>query len=199
MEISPDKNLKNKFYHMMHYYIFMIKFGPLRHFSSLRAEDKHRLGKLIADSIHNRQNLTLSISIREQLLLHYYFVNNLNLHDFTYFENIIPGIFKRKCEKTSWIKLNGTKYESNMVVLVNFKDGIPSFGKIIHIFLSNCNIGFLCLQLNTPYFDRHYYGHRVVESTNTYCFINYSDMFHYSPSAISTVAGEFYIVSTYDY
>ena len=216
MEISPDKNLKNKFHHMIHYYNFMLKFGPLRHFSSLRGEAKHRLGKLIADSVSNQQNLTLSISIREQLLLHYYFLNNLNfqerfecaltsivsfaeLHDFTYFKNVIPEIFKKNCEKTSWITLNGTKYEPNMVLLVDIKDGIPSFGKIIHIFIHNRNIGFLCLQLETLYFDRHYYGHRVVELINTYCFINYLDMVHYSPCAISTVAGEFYVVSSYDY
>lgn len=216
MEISPNKNLKNKFHHMIHYHTFMSKFGPLRHLSSMKGEARHRIGKLIADSIHNQQNLTLSISIREQLLLHYYLLNNLNLKerfecalpssvtlqelaDFNHFGNLIPENFKEVCEMTSWIKLNGTKYEPNMVLFIGIKDGTPCFGKIIYIFLNNCEVAFLCLRLETLYFDRHYYGHRVVETDDTYCFINYSDMYHYSPTAISTVAGEFYIVSTYDY
>lgn len=216
IDISPDKKLKNKFHHMIHYHTFMSKFGPLRHLSSIRGEARHRLGKLIADSVHNQQNLTLSISIREQLLLHYYLLNDLNLKkrfecalpssvtfseltDFDYFKYIIPENFNENCEMTSWINLNGTKYKPNMVLFVDIKDGVPRFGRIVYIFLTNCKVGFLCRQLETLYFDRHYYGHRVVESNDTYCFINYSDMVHYSPTAISTVAGEFFVVSSYDY
>jgi len=64
-------NLKPKHHHMVHYPLIISKSGPLSHHWCMRFEAKHKELKETANSITSRKNITLTLSLKQQLQLAY--------------------------------------------------------------------------------------------------------------------------------
>lgn len=61
--------LKPKFHFLVHYSSMIKKCGPVSHTWSMRYEAKHRILKIAARSSFNRQNICLTVAIKQQLQL----------------------------------------------------------------------------------------------------------------------------------
>lgn len=84
-----------------------------------------------------------------------------NIEYFVDFKNILPyESFNYKC--VSWVKVNGSFYKPNMIIIINKKD--CKFAKIKYVVKSeSCDILFICKNLKTVQFNVHFYAYEVTE------------------------------------
>jgi len=71
LHLFRGTSLKPKHHHMVHYPFIIKNSGPLSLFWSMRFEAKHRELKETAHSITSRKNITLTISMKQQLKYSY--------------------------------------------------------------------------------------------------------------------------------
>ena len=61
------------------------------------------------------------------------------------------------------VKVDGTVYRNNMVLLCHFEDGMPVFGEIKHIIMIHSKeVLFIMLPLIAEYLERHYHAFKVL-------------------------------------
>jgi len=203
--------LKPKHHFLLHYPRMMKRFGPLKYLSRIRYEAKHKQLKDNSKVVTSRKKPAFTFALKHQLSMSYRFLikegfsNRLcwgrildeklnSLREYEYFKSVLPQHITNKCISTSWVKVNGTVYYTNDVIIINSNDNDLTFGKIKYIIIHESrNISFLYLRLNTLGVHRHYYAFEITE-TNKWGFISLKNIIHYSPTKLYIMAnGKRYI------
>lgn len=174
-------DLKYKFHNMLHFANLMKKNGPLVHFWSMRYESKHRDVRQAAISTTCKKNLLRTVCIKSQLRLAYLKISGnldfcvssistkkqLSQYEKTmYFPSDIDAVvfeFKR-------IEHREKQYEINMIVVVEMEEcALPTFAKIVNIYVKNGEVFLLLEYFTTLFFDDHCYGYKCIKNNVKNC------------------------------
>lgn len=204
-----SETLKPKHHLLLHYARMMKRFGPLKYFSCIRYEAKHKQLKDNSKVITSRKKPAFTLALKHQLNMSYRFLlkkgfsnrlycgpvldkNLSSLRDYSHLKNILPPHIVNESISTSWVKVNGITYHINAIIIVDSND--LTFGQIKYIIIHESqNICFLYHRLITLGMHRHYYAFEVTE-TNTWGFISFEDINKYSPTKLYIMAdGKRYI------
>lgn len=208
-------NLKPKHHHMVHYPFIIKNSGPLSLFWSMRFEAKHRELKETANSITSRKNITLTLSMKQQLKYSYkllaadtnLYTSNIKTGPIISLSNELIQLYILKTiflsEKVhfsgddvifvSWVSIKGILYNcKNMSVVLNLCEEynymLPSFGLIQSICITNLNKPFaICKKFNTQYFDEHFQAFNVMSTQNLIC-ISLTNLQNIYPSHLCTIS-----------
>ncbi|KAE9525990.1 hypothetical protein AGLY_013932 [Aphis glycines] len=138
-------NLKPKHHHMVHYPLIISQSGPLSHHWCMRFEAKHKKLKETANYITSKKNITLTLSLKQQLQLAYRLLATTNN---MYSINIYIYIYC-PCQNYFFHGLVLSLCQEHNSML-------PLFGLIKSVFVNEMNKPFaICNQFNTLYFDEH--------------------------------------------
>jgi hypothetical protein len=145
--LFPGKKFKPKHHYVEHYPELIAEFGPLLFMWTMRFEAKHSYCKRVVQESHNFKNILKTIAEKHQLMIAYH----LSSHSFFSTEVFVPesaevslSMLNNKCRQAvhdlyaeadsinvvSYVKINGTKYCSAMVVVVGRAYGLPLFAEI---------------------------------------------------------------------
>lgn len=123
-------NLKPKFHHLIHYHKILGMSGPLCHFWSMRAEQKHRKSKLTANVSCSFKNIFQTLMFKSQLRMSYLIQNSRSSHDEKYgplcqlpsnlCNQHFPSYDKNSLFYTSWNNYLGTLYKPHFVVILRW-------------------------------------------------------------------------------
>lgn len=73
--------------------------------------------------------------------------------------------------RPNWVVLNGIKYQSGTVILVNVEKDFPEFAQISSIFtINNDKTMVHCQMLATQSFELHYNSYHVIKANSTRSF-----------------------------
>lgn len=185
-----NDHLKPKFHFLTHYPSFLMKYGPIVNFWSMRFEAKHRLSKIAARASCNRRNITLTLANKHQMQLNEVFLKG-HLNETIKFG---PGrdISIEKCteikialnlspedtlKRVAWVKVNGTDYRPKTILTEDIYD----LGDIRFMILKNIYINstkkaiFECALFNTLEYDDHFQCYEVdipIHEKKKYIFHN---------------------------
>lgn len=178
-----ENNLTTKFHLMTHYYFIIKQIGPIRHFSAVRLEGKHRVLKKLAVTSNNFKNVCFTLSKRHQIAFAYRCLSQRGI-----VENTIEdcgksvrkpvgdiGIRKLKIyfpdistevTVTSKIRVNGVEFAIGRAIYLgmpsgNCKDTFPRFFQIMAILLHQENVYFVGYTIQPLRFDRHLQAYMV--------------------------------------
>lgn len=182
------EDMQPKFHYFVHYGRLIRLLGPVFHFSSFRGEAKHRDIKNYTNSISSRRNLPLSAAKKHQLSMCFRFISSqpllhemecgpggtLNLDEhylYPRFKSSVPHLkLNDKCERVSWVDFQGTRYEPQMVLILNANDAVMfTFGKILDVIICDDHPLFVCNVLKNIGFCDHVGGFEVVRSSKFIC------------------------------
>lgn len=190
--------LKPKHHNLVHYPTIMMNSGPLNNTSSLRYESKHREGKLSANVVSSRTNITKTLAIKHQLKICHRFLSmagfqnmkaetNDSLQDIssllctfvTGFQfNELPT-FKHfyLCKK---LVIGNTIYKKDDTIIIEHKV-LPVFGNISFI-LKNTEgkYCFIFKQIKIINFTEHFFAYEVQVSE----VLNYTLNIDYFPHVV---------------
>lgn len=177
-----NENLKPKHHNLLHYPRIMLKFGPLKHFATIRFEAKHRDVTTVAKNNRSRLNPAHSIALKIQLnqcsrfLAEDGFTDRLitapkemtkltDLNDYTKFEIYLLDDKKDCSVYSSWVNMNGTIYKVNSLIKIKLVDqNLPYFYKIKYIIVDKFNhVFFLVLKFHTKKFIEHLQAFEIDE------------------------------------
>ncbi|KYQ54177.1 hypothetical protein ALC60_13453 [Trachymyrmex zeteki] len=186
------KTLKSKHHFMVHYPRIMNLIGPIIHIWSMRLEGKHRsVIKKVANNMSCRKNLPLSIAKRYALtccarfLTRRGFTNDVKYHpkerrlvnceNFEMFQNILFNGLEQSLAVEEAV-ICGTCYKSNMILVINYEENLPIFGKLCWIVrpqnMQELYPFFLLSGLQTVGFNEHLHSYKI-KSTPEWFLIEY--------------------------
>lgn len=194
-EFSP------KFHLSLHYGHVMRLMGPIKYYSAMRPEGRHRFAKQSANATTSRINPTFTLAVKNQQELSQRLFQNKGLsHDLSWsskskliteskdynnFKSLIPSPFSAESVAVTWVKINGTLYETNMCVTL--ERGV--FGRIHEILLDNQdsdhNALFIYKKLESISFSEHLQAYQV-EQSNIWSCINQKHLTNYKPLVVHT-------------
>lgn len=173
-----DSNLTPKYHFLLHYPRAMKKLGPLRYFSCMSFEARHKSFKRTANTSTSRANPAHTLALKNQLNLCHRFLTNESLKDcvtfgvkssvqmtslqgFSFFRSVIPGAMSNVVI-TTWVKWNDTRYKPSMLIYTNLNSDWPQFGKIEYIFVDENNkITLLIREQETVALLNHYQAYEI--------------------------------------
>ncbi|KYM95062.1 hypothetical protein ALC62_14308 [Cyphomyrmex costatus] len=197
------KTLKPKHHFMVHYPRIMNLVGPMIHIWSMRLEGKHRsVIKKVANNMSCRKNLPLSIAKRYALtccarfLTRRGFTNDVKYHpkecrlvnceNFEMFQNILFNRLEQSLAVKEAV-ICGTCYKSNMILVINYEENLPIFGKLCWIVrpqnVQELYPFFLLSGLQTVGFNEHLHSYKI-KSTPEWFLIEYRNLISFYPSTI---------------
>jgi len=203
-----DDLLKPKHHLLLHYPRVMQQIGPLKYMSSIRFEAKHKELKQTANAITSRKNPAYSLAMKHQLQFNCRFISNKGfenrlkwgviLHDnlmdidlFNNFKRILPFVYFDSYKCVSWIKVNGTLYKPNMVIVIDKTNS--KFGNIQYIIKNDSHeTFFICKELKTVEFNFHFYAYEI-EDTQSWVFMSQSKLETYKTCNKHFIEGKRYI------
>lgn len=203
-----DDVLKPKHHLLLHYPRVMQQIGPLKYMSSIRFEAKHKELKQTANAITSRKNPAYSLAMKHQLQFNCRFISNKGfenrlkwgviLHDnlmdidlFNNFKRILPFVSFDSYKCVSWIKVNGTLYKPNMVIVIDKTNS--KFGNIQYIIKNDSHeTFFICKELKTVEFNFHFYSYEI-EDTQSWVFMSQSKLETYKTCNKHFIEGKRYI------
>ena len=150
-ELNP-RAVKPKLHFLVHYPHLILRYGPPRHYFTMRFESMHQYFKSLVGKTRNFINLTLTLSTRFQKRLAY----DLNQDQYYFMDQVSSGVKKtlsslseptkdllktlypdleddEEVFQTSNLKQNGVRYKQNDVLVWRLVDGeleIPEFVQI---------------------------------------------------------------------
>lgn len=143
-----NNTLKPKFHNLLLYHLAMLRFGPLRYLSSMRYEAKHHPNKLAAKSSNNRQNMTLTIARKHQLMLNDTFLKeniglSLSFGDEKEISRREVEQIKDKIElskitklyKVSWAAKCSERYKANSIIVSAIEEQNVRFAKVEDVYV----------------------------------------------------------------
>jgi hypothetical protein len=163
------EELKFKHHNMIHYSTVIRKIGPLKKIWCIRLEGKHKELKSYGKNITSRKNLALSITIKEQLKLSNRFFSNsvINWNKISLGSKVSNMEFKKygptnlpaETKYYKWLKYNGIKYESNLVIPFDEEDcNVPKISRILCCFVINEAVGLIIKNdVETMGYNEHYH------------------------------------------
>ncbi|KAE8741797.1 hypothetical protein FOCC_FOCC012658 [Frankliniella occidentalis] len=191
-------SLKPKHHLMIHYPMLMERNGPLLSSSAFLSERNHRKAKKYAKSSMSRVNLPLSVAIKYQL----YFCERVmrkdhvlqqrlsmskvshcplySLENSAFFLHLLHIDMNADIISPKRIALYGTVYSTGMVLVTDVGDYLPTFGKIVHIVISDNRVTFVLNLMRTVRYCQHICAYEVVPSENWMC-LPHSECVDYTP------------------
>ncbi|XP_071568106.1 uncharacterized protein [Temnothorax nylanderi] len=137
-------SFKVKHHYLTHYERIIHEFGPLKNFSTMRFEAKHKQIKEYSKVMTSRKCPAYSLSLKHQMQLCHRFICNegfskrvsygsciSKLHFVSDYDNLkclLPVDFD-DCYCVSWVRLYGTRYEIDNFINIQTYNS-PVFGKI---------------------------------------------------------------------
>lgn len=176
-----NEYLKPKFHFLTHYPSFMIKYGPIVNFWSMRYEAKHRLSKIAARASFNRRNITLTLANKHQMQLNEVFLKghlnniisvgpdrNMSIEMHTDIITALNLSADEPLRRIAWVKVKGTEYKSHTILTEDIDDlGGATFMVIRNIYMySEERVIFECAMFNTLEFDDHFNSFEVAVPDN---------------------------------
>lgn len=183
-------NLKPKFHILTHYATYMLKNGPLVNFWTMRCENRHRPLKAVVNCVSSSVNLLKSIATKETLKM-----CNM-LHGFTVETNSDNVDYDRQDMHRKFykdIKINGSIYKKDLVVVVDNSDILKLFGEIIDIFEENNKVKFKINQYREVYFDDHVQAYVLDQNDSEEIIVNFNDLPN-MPPCYSVKSRCFYVI-----
>ena len=179
--------------------------GPPRFYNSIRPKGRHKLLKNYANTTKNRQNLDLSLTIKNQLMLAFRlftkqgFKNSLKFgkeighaaetKELAAFKHILDIYSLQSCKFVSSVRVKGTLYKKDYIIRVG-----EEFGKINAIAIEGENVYFLYHKLIIKFYDLHLCAY-CIEATNNSNIINQNRLKNYHPTLVNRLSDGFsYIV-----
>lgn len=169
--------LKSKHHFLLHYPGLLENLGPLTNVSSIRYEARHKQFKTIANTINSRRNIPYSLAVKNQLAFcHRILAKNGVLRkiesgkedntfkmtaQYQYFIVTYPKEVTENYFATKWVKIEGNTYSTNNLLLLDYYNFLPTFGKISSIILSEDDVYFLLEKKNTISFNEHLHAFEI--------------------------------------
>ncbi|XP_076664404.1 uncharacterized protein LOC143366869 [Andrena cerasifolii] len=156
---------KCKHHNLLHYPRIMRLFGPIKHMSSMRFEAKHKQIKETSKVITSRKNPSYSLALKHQLQFCHRLVLNKELRDdyshgpalhklsaiteFSSLKSILPFENCSNYNCYSWVRVNGTRYESDNIVNISYNIFNTLFVTIKYVIISSfSDVFFLYCKVN---------------------------------------------------
>lgn len=119
----PNVPLRPKHHFFTHYPYLIKKFGPIRHFWTLRFESKHRYFKNILRHSPNFKNILISLSERHQFLQSLHATQKRLFADVVIADEATPYVLHEEVDKRKFIckkaLFRGVTYKSGMYICCN--------------------------------------------------------------------------------
>ena len=180
-ELFPDKSLKNKHHHLIHYARLIRKVGPLTRFWCMRFESKHQHSKRILHVAGNFKNALHTLAVRHQydvafrLLRHCDADSNVvvgtgdvvTLNELSDGPSICTTLgnvgMTFELFNANWIEVRGIRYKPGCYVLARVDLDVPVFMHVVNIFIRSPgdNIWLYGTKLVTKVFNSHYHAWMV--------------------------------------
>jgi hypothetical protein len=214
-ELFPDKHLKNKHHHLIHYPRLIKMVGPLVRFWCMRFESKHQRNKRVLHITGNFKNILKTCAVRHQQYIAYQLLRNYKFRLYSdmgitvgpgstvLLSELLEGRDINKClgnvglsfelYSANWVEVNGVKYAPSMYLLIAVTSSKPVFMHVEYIFLRNHGeIVWICgEQLVTKYFNTRYHAW-VVEKDfpKQLTQVSPCDLIHYRPLTVVVVGDD---------
>lgn len=188
--------LKPKQHFMVHYGRLLRRNGSLSLISALLCERNHRKGKAYARVCNSRINPAFSVAIKHQLYLCERLMRPENerplkvtkLHAMQYrtlknyesFANLYPLDPDAIVSVAESVEIHGTRYQNNMVLVVQVGSLLPTFGKIVHCVILEDSVLFVINVLKTVCYRGHICSYEVQTSCEWVC-VKHSELLYYMP------------------
>lgn len=193
-KLFPHCLLKPKHHYVMHYPQHILNFGPPITYWCFRFEAKHKLFKDIAHCANQYKNVPYTLAFRHQLkqCLHHQSLNFLfsefevkttTMH-LSLLELNIQQLIKVKIKSdnilnVTQILIAGTEYRNGDIVVIDFVQGEPLFGKIEVILLHEKDVWFLFQKCQHNFIP--HYGMYSLILNGSYDCIAYESLFYWNP------------------
>ena len=84
--------------------------------------------------------------------------------------------------RTSWIKVYGTKYKRGCIVVLSLQHGDPVFGKVNEVMLvDGKHIIFKCTILHNQGFEEHLNAYKVIVDGGNETYVDHSSLLDFHP------------------
>lgn len=197
-----ERNLIPKQHFLLHYSNTIQKVGPLRHFSMMRFDAKHRTFKVLRNKTKNFKNINKTLAQQHQKLK--------CINGFSYEDTLDHGAFKPIKEKeiailfkdllrnfddklyrTKFVKYNSSRYSKDIVIVHK-----QFFFKIQEIVVIGEEYYFVCSQCVIEQFDSFLNSFKIkVDDALDFSIIKLSDLLYPNSHEIKYVSGHSYVIS----
>ncbi|XP_043478508.1 uncharacterized protein LOC122508907 [Leptopilina heterotoma] len=206
-------HLKPKFHILLHYDSFLQNQVPTSSYSSLRFESKHKASKSAANVSCSKLNVPKTLAIKHQLQLAHFIEDGNHAQDFT-IGPIVPNhrfsvLFYKlyfptnKCvneiDCVKWVNINGTNYTSETIVVTKIDSELPTFAKIVSVFIIKETVQFLLLELKSTRLEEHFDAFEVDAKPNSKreFVMSYNDLPCKFPCLLVQKNLQFYVATRY--
>ncbi|KAJ8049893.1 hypothetical protein HOLleu_02837 [Holothuria leucospilota] len=216
--VFPYRTLTPKQHFLLHYPTIIRKLGPLRQYSSLRFEGKHKSFKHTASICNNFQNIAKTLANKHQMNQCYSYLikepigsKDVVLHQevVTTVQNLAwsePVIAKLGCKMEDEViivgvaEIHGYDFREGVVVLMTWGEEGPSFGQIQCVSVKETNIYLILTEMKTICYERHLQAFAVKhESKPATAIMEPKNLFDYRPlTAIQTYGADQQIVYIFE-
>ncbi|XP_034253504.1 uncharacterized protein LOC117652584 [Thrips palmi] len=214
--ILTKEDLKPKHHFLIHYFRLFLLFGCFGPLSTTRFEGKHKLLKSTSNVCSSRQNLPVTVAIKQQLGLCFrsvakstprhsnsMVVGPVNFVDYPAFSLTLPDfVFDNPHQNvTKWVDFKGTRYEQRQVLVIRIEDGLFQFAEIKTIVVLEESPLFLCSPFETIGYFSDVRGYELEHNTTgalKWISVHHSKLLDPSPLCLFTMStGEKVVVMKY--
>jgi len=216
-DLFPAEHLIPKQHFLVHYPSKMRSLGPCTQYWCMRFESKHASAKDFCRIIHNFRNICKSIAYQQQIKLCVDWI----AHSQSTTAEVGPGSALLPCTLafpefvfqnagialyeemyfTKYVRVNGSKYMPENVIVMYKDCDMPVFGVIKLIAYKSNNAVFLVEKLLTVKYCSHVHAY-LVTYTGEHTAVNQSKLLDWRPLSIQTGYGELrqnhYVVPRYE-
>lgn len=213
LSLFRDETLKPKHHFMLHYHEVLTEIGPLERVSVIRYEGKHKEMRQASNVTASRKNIAHTLAIKAQLkccsrlLAQRGLEKHLelspgdlvivhHLDDYLNFKHELPSTIE-KLNIVQWVKISGTLYKVDMVLVPKLSNEYPVFGRIKFITVNSAGEVWYMLKLFlTVCFNNHYHAYEVT-NCDQYMYIQFNDLITHFPTHVRNISGAKYITFRY--
>lgn len=181
LELFPERHLIPKAHNLLHYPRAIRMLGPLHQYTCMRLEAKHNPLKQWARTCYNYKNIAKTLASKHQTEQAY---KNLGKQamDSTSIEiqsqtvtlaslldhadiisNLVGCPLDTELIVCKTVIVNGYMYRCNVMILIDWKDDLPVFAKVVQIVSHESELHLILQPWDTLYFDDHYQAYAVKE------------------------------------
>lgn len=209
LEITIDLHLKlfkdifkddltPKMHFLLHYGGIIRKVGPLRHFSMLRYDAKHRTFKVFRNATNNFMNINKTLANKHQKMM--------SVRGFSFNDEIEHGVLKQFVnDNVSNLiqEIEGTMYQTKFVIVNSYRysKGIlivheGNFFEIVHIVYNMGTYFLSCTPCTIDRFDKFLNSFKITKNeADSMKIIKISELLHTKSYEMKTIGNSIYVIS----
>ena len=208
----PNEIMKPKMHFIVHYGSQIRQSGMPREKMTLRFESKHGHFKEVSNRTKNKRNIVKTMAMRHQCYMYLFYRQKfffdtepttvgsqqfpVQLLSAKVKELVQPMLTEQHLTIIKHVKVNGTLYQVNDIVILGFENDSYVFGLVEQVFFIHGSPLLLCLQLHNLAFDQHYHAYEV-EETDIYQLVEVSKLFDFHPLGRYLVSSKFFVPLRY--